>query len=509
MTTAKSDAVGVLFARESTAGTAPATGWAQLQPNPGGIQGWEPDFVDVNRNPLTKYATDEKGDHVGRNVNLTLVHDLNKDLADMFAEGFLRSTAKVPGNQGVGIYRPTAAADGGASADSFTVAADGDLPDGVLIKTRGFATAANNGVFVLAGTSTATAMKIATGTLTAETVSPTGSATIEVCGVQGTSGDVQLDASGNLTSTTLDFTTLNLVDGHRIKIGDTAAGTRFGSDDLSNGWAIVDGTPTANLISLRSRSWTPGGADTAVGKTIRLFFGRCYKNYATDDALYLEPTWHGEKEDNGVGTSDAAVFTSAQGLTLNSVEIRMAVQSKIEASLAFVGMDILDPVLAASRISGPSSAYVPIATEMIDTSTDLIQCRVVQASDDTALIAEVNSCTLQIGHGASARTQLATDGAAGVDVGKIRPLISAMEVYYERSTVPAAIRANTTCRFEAIMRNDDCGLVFDLPTTVLRGGKATYAENKPVMLSMTLPAHRDAATNTVAVINVMPYAPST
>lgn len=497
MTTAKAEAAQILIARESTLGTAPSSAWMQLQPNPGGITGWQPEYVDVNRDPLSKLATMEKGEHVGLNANVSIVHDLNKDLLDNFGEGFTRSVAKVPGNKGVAIYRPTA-----VTATGYTVAASGDLTASLLVFARGFATAANNGLKVVTGVSTATEIK-APG-LTAETVSPTGSATVEVCGVQGASGDITLNASGHLTSTALNFTTLGWVAGvTRIKIGGPTAITQFATAAY-NGWATVD-TISASLATLKWRTWTPAAADSGTGKTIQLAFGRVYRNVAIDHVDYVEPSWHGEKEDNGVGTANAAVYTYAKGLSLNSVSLSIPVESKIEATLGFVGTDVAAPVLAASRVTGPSTAWGPLATELFDTSSDIKSCRLVVAADDTALVAEINSLTMTIDHGITPRKQLATFGAAGMIFGKNVPAAS-MEIYYERSTVPDAIRANTTCRLEAILRNDSGAITVDLPAVRMVGGAMTYAANSPVMVSLELPAHRDPLTNLVQIINVLPYA---
>lgn len=505
MTIAKSEAVGFLVAREATAGTAPSSGWAQFQPNPGGLAGTAPELVSINRDPLSKLATDEKGDHVGLNVNVTLTHDLNKDFVDMFGDGFLRSVAKVPGDEPTTmVYRPSAAADGGGSQDSFTVSADGDLANGLIVVSRGFANSANNGIFVLEGTSGSTAIKVPTATLVAETVSPAGSATVEVCGVQGTSGDIAMNSSGHLTSSSLDFTTLGLVDGHRIKIGGSTAGTQFATAAL-NGWATVSGTPTANLITLKWHSFAVS-ADTGTSKTIQLFFGRCYRNVAIDHADYREPSWHAEVEDIGPGTANASVFTYLEGLYPDSFQIAMPVQSKIVVTASFKGMNIEDPVLSASRVSGPSSAYPPVATELFDTSNDLIECRVLDTSNNE-VIASINSFTLTFQHTANPRTQLATFGAAGMKFGKIR-VSGQMEIYYEDDAVPVGIRANTTYRTEAIMKNGQAGIVLDIPAHTLRGGQKTYAANEPVMMALDLPAHRDSLTNQVGIVNLLPYVPA-
>lgn len=510
MTTAKAEGTGFLVSREAEGarGIPLATGWFKLQPNPGGIQGTTPDFVDVNRDPLSTFATDEKGDHVGLDAKITVIHDLNKDLIDRFGEGWTRS---IPKSAVTTIFYPTAAVDGGGGSDSFTVAAGGAaILDGMLFMVRGPANAANRGVFVANGTSTGIAVKVATATLVAEAFAVAGSVSLEQCGVQGIADDIKLDASGNLTSTTLDFTTLGLLDGHQIKIGDDAAGTRFSLvSDTYNGYATVSGAVTAHLITLKWHTWTPAAADAGTGKTIRLFYGRLLRNVATDHATdYIEPSWTGEKQDNGVGTANAAVFTVLKGMTINTVSIQMAVKSKIVVTHNFVGMDITSPTLVASRIAGPSAAYPALATEMFDTSNDLILCKVYSNDDQALLIAEVNSATLSIDHGVTPLDQLATFGAAGMNFGKIRPKV-AMEIQYARHTVPIAQRANTSCRWSAIMRNGQAGITFHIPGCRLTGGQMTYAGNLPVMMALEMPAHRDPTTNQVLVVNVMPYVPLT
>ncbi len=208
-----------------------------------------------------------------------------------------------------------------------------------------------------------------------------------------------------------------------------------------------------------------------------------------------------------MGTANAAVYTNAPGMVINSVSIAMGVESKIEVTTNFIARSISAPVDAADRQTGPSAAYPALSTELFDTtSNDMIVHRIVNASDDTALIAEVNSCTLTIEHGVTPRKQLGTFGAAGMIFGKINPMLE-METYFERKAVPTAITNNTTCRYEAILRNPQGLISFVLPGVVLTGGAKTYGEDSPVMMAIAAPAHRDAASNQVMLISVLPYCP--
>lgn len=501
MSTAKAQAAQLLIARAPTPGTQPTTDWRTLQPNPSGIQNFIAQLVSVRRNPLNPYMTDEKGDHVGLDVNATLVHDLNKNWLDIFGVGLLRSLAKFPGNiTNTQVHYPTA-----VTATGYTVGANGALANKLLVYARGFANSANNGLKLLAGTSTGTEIK--TTGLVAETVTQ-GTASIEVAGVEaGAAAEIQLNASGHLTSSTTDFTTLNLKVGHRIwfKLGTGVNEFGIVSGTAGLHYATVAVTPTTNLIQLKWHSFTPG-ADAATGKTIRLYFGTMYRNVADGDADYIEePAWWAELRDTGVGTAGSAVVEYMKDLVLGNVSIAMPTQGKVEATLTLMARDYTAPVDIASRLTGPSTAYPSIAGELFDTSTDMLVHRVIDDTNAT-IIASVMSATLTIDHGVTARKQHTTFGAAGMIFGNIRPAVE-LETYYESKAVPNAIRGNTTCRYEALWRNGQGGVMFDLPSITLRNGAKTYAENSPVMMAIGAPAHRDTS-NVVMIVNVPPYLPT-
>lgn len=504
MTLAKAEAAQIVLARESTLGTAATTGFVQVQPNPGGIQDWHPDLVTVERDPLSKYASREKGDHVGLNATPKLVHDLNKDWLDIHAELIFRSAGKHNGGSGTAFFRPTAIVDGGGSADSFSVASGGAVPSGTLLYARGWTTPANNAVWVATTGSDATNVKVPTASLTAEASNP-GNATLEVVGVQGTSGDIQLDASGNLTASTLDFTTLGLQVGQWIAIPTTAVGTShtFATAAYQGGKARIV-TIAAGKLTLERRTWTVGSADTGSGKTIWLLFGRWYRNVALDHADYLEPSLTGELTDVGPGAGNTSTYTYAYGMSLKTFEIDAPIESKILTTATYCGTNIAAPVLAADRISGPSLAYAPLASALVDTALDIGRARLADAADEDSLIAELNSCKITIENNCEPRKQLGTFGAAGMSYGKFEPM-AAFEAYFLKAESITAIRDNRDCSFDFIASNGQFGFVFDMPLVALRGGAKSYAANKPVMLSATVPGFRDPDTNIVASLTVFPY----
>lgn len=491
----KAEASTVTLALESSFGVAPATGWQQVQVNPGGIGDWMPKFKTVERDPLSKYASREKGDNVGLDADPKLSHDFNKDWIDLHATSMFRVVAKHSGGTGQSLFRPTAVA-----ATGYTVGALGALPNNVLVFARGFGLAANNGLKLLAGTSTN--IEIKTAGLAVEALTSPYPATVEVAGVQGASGDITMNASGNLTAATLNFTTLGLNVGQWIYIGGKAANTFFATAAYNGRARIV--SIAAGLITLERRSWAVGAQDLGTGKTIQIFFTRWYRNVAIDSADYLEPSLHGELEEIGAGVGDTSTFTYAPGMTLKTMEIDAPLESKIVCTASYVAKDIEDPVLLASRKAGAASAFLPLASALVDTATDLKQVRLTDALGD--LIAEINSWKLTYETNVKGRKVQGVFGTKDMTHGKFEPMVT-MEAYYTSATMPAALRDNRDLAWDAFVANHQGGYLFDLPYVALRGGSRAYAANEPVMISVEIPGFRDPVSNIVSSMSVFAHIP--
>lgn len=494
----KSAAASLRAALEATAGIAPGAGtWTLLQPNWGGLQGMTPTYESITRQVLSKYMTPEAGDHVGVSIEPKVVHDLNKDSIDLFAPGVFRSLAKHAGNKGQSQYRVSA-----VTSTGYTVASLGDLTAGLLVYARGFTTAANNGLKVVGASSTGTEIR-ASG-LTVE-ATPPGNAMIEVVGVQGASADIGISAAGNITATALNLTTLGLVVGEWILIGGDSANA-FLATSVYNGYARITAI-AAGQITLERRSWTVGVADAGTGKTIQLFFGRFFRNRAIDEAEYLEPSYHMELEQPGVGPAGVTMYRYLGGDYVKAFEIDAPLKSKITTTYSFVGKTNPDPVAVASRVTGPSTAFAPLAPALFDTSTDTKRVRISTASTEGSLVAEINSWKLTIDHGFKPQEIQGVFGMHAPIYGEFVPMLS-MEAYYTSSDIPVAIRANTEISFDAFHSNGQAAVLWDLPGCKLRKGDESYPGNDAVMISLDVPAHREMTNNIAASLSVFPYAPA-
>lgn len=498
------------MAVESAIKTGPSSGWMQVQAE--AFDDVLPDFEDVENDPITKWAAKEKGDHVGLSAMPKFTAPLSLDLLRLIAPSMFRSIAVQPGGTGVSFHRPTAVVDGGGSADSFTVASGGALAAGRIIRTRGFANAANNGVFVVVAGSDADSINVATDTLVAETgitVPPLpGNQTLDVIGVQGGAGDIELDAAGNLISTTLDFTTLGIVKGMRLWIGGNASEPthRFATlHATKRQHAIVAATPTANEIQLTRRSFAIG-ADDGDAKTIWLGFGQYFVNRAGDDAtFYTTPTLHGEIEDVKSATSNTvSTFFYLQGCALGNLEITAPLKQRIMAKLNLTALNITDPVLTADRIAGPSTAYAPLATAFFDTSTDLDEVKISDSSGN--LVAEVNSWSATFDHAVEPRNIQGEFEGVDHTYGQFTPSVK-MEAYSSDYDQVKAVRANRDLNWSAVVGNHQGGFALDMPYTAIRAQKKTYERQKPQMLNGDVPGFKDPTTNVVMSMTLFAWAP--
>lgn len=498
----------------ATKNVVPTAEWQQAQIDKGSLQNWKRTLITVERDIHTPYMVKRQGDVVGWTVAPSFAHDINKDLLDLIAAPAMRCVGQHPGGTDQRKYRVSAVVDGGVGDDEFTVAANGALAAGLLIKPRGLLNEQNNQMFVTTAGAT-TAIKVATDSLVAEASAP-ANAYLDVVGFQGAAGDLELDANGDMISTTLDFTTLDLQPGMRLVIGGEAAGNRFATE-ASNCIAYVASAVTAHKIPLTGHihdietTWT-AAADDGDTKTIQVFFSSLYRNYSILDTKYAEPLLYGELEEPRAGSDGTARYTDCKWLAINTLTIAAQLRSKITATLAMVGLDAGVPVAAASRTGGagsaagdsPAQAYAPLVADLADGHNDL---KLIRLYDDSGvLVGQMNQFTLSIGNNVSAMECLGTPGAVDHIFGEFMHSVN-VQAYYNDSEQTAAASDNRKLTFDAFLNNGQYALSFRMPQTAVRNDQKTYAANTFVTQTFDAPAFGDDETNVALEMHVFGYVP--
>jgi hypothetical protein len=502
----------VRFARETTAGSAPATGWQQLAPlATGGVSGNITNHVQIMDESMSSTMMNGKPVNVDKDASPQLTFNLKKSVMDFWMPGILRSTPVTPWG-GAQILYATAAVDGGGGVDSFTVSGAPTLPAGTLVVVRGFTNTANNGVHMLAAASSAVALNVATGTLTAETVTA-GEVTIEVCGFQFGATDLSINASNNLVSVAQDMTVFNLQIGQPIIVGGTLAAQQFATLG-DKAIAYVSETVTANLMQLdfqskitaRNTTTAWAGTDAGTGKTIRIWFGPFIYNLAAEHASLLAlPSWHMESRYTD-GTAANALFTYTEQMVLTQATLNLAINAAATLALQFNAQEVTDPVVLGSRTVGPSNAYPEVAKDLFDATCGMWLSRVLKSTDDSVLIAEVNASTITLALGGQARKQLAACGSVGYDFGYFMPSIS-LSPYFHRAETMAAVSALTDCRYEAMLKNGQGGVLVHAPMGTLARGGETIAASQAITEDMTFTPYPHPDSGIGISVAVFPYVP--
>lgn len=501
MSRVSTNTVSLAVAIEESLGVLPATPtWWKLEPN--SIGSFGPTIATTERNPISSDRQRKKGTITDLDSKVDFDADVIMDHALLFLPGFL--FASFAGPTGFGIYDTNTVSAADATDDDYTVSAGGALPAGTLIYARGFSNAGNNGLKVVDTGSGATSIPVVEALVTE--AAPPAAARIDVAGVQGAAGDLAINASGNLASTTLDFTTLGLTAGQAIWIGGSATATRFANDissGVNRGWArIVSVAAHEIVLDKKSTTYT---ADAGATKTIHVYFGRFLRNVPVEDDDFLEQSYQFEGAYPDLEAVGTPAYEYALGNYCNEIAIKLELASKATMTFGFIGTDTESP--ATTQKDNADTPLSPIQTVAFNTSSDIARMRVTE-TDETGLTTYFKSLTLTLKNNVSPEKVLANLGAVFMNIGNFDVDIEA-KALFTSAAVPAAIRNNTTVAMDFSLRNEDGAIFFDIPAMTLGGGDKEFPENETVLINIPAKAFEDTLLGTSIGISFLPYVPTT
>ena len=478
------------YAIEASIGVLPGSpSWKSLEPNE--ISKFGAEITTVPRNPISKNRQRKKGAITDLNSGVEFSADLTMDSFIDFIEGFCFSNF-------VGPLKTTPSA---ATTTAFTVPTmSAALPTSTLVLTRGFLNTANNGLKVVTTGGTTTSIPITGGGLTAETPAATRNVTLEVAGFRFAAGDLQVNASGNLVSTTKDFTELNLQSGQAIWVGGSASANQF-AVAANTGFARVVSV-AAHLITLDKKA-TTFATDDGATKLVDLLFGRFVKNVDVDDAQFLERSFHFEGAYQNLANPSGDEYEYSKGNFCNEIGLELPLTDKATLSLAFVGTDTDNPTV--TRATGASTPRVAVQTGAFNTSADIARLRITEF-DETGLTTDFKSLNLSIKNNVGPEKVLGTLGARYMNAGNLEIGVEA-QLLFTNSGVVAAIKDNETVTMDFSIKNDDGGIFFDIPSMTLGGGGKDYPVNESILINTTASAFGDTTFGSSIHISLFPYLP--
>jgi len=380
------------------------------------------------------------------------------------------------------------------STTTLTVAAGGAaFTAGMLCLMEDFSTAANNKLARVTS-STGTTVVFPAATFTAEGTVPVD-ASIRQVGFQGASGDLvaTVTAGNALTSTLLDFTTLDLSVGDWVYIGDGSAGNSFATAGCQ-GLARISAIAAARLSFDRvPTGWV---ADAGTGKTLRVFVGDRLVNASTKrsntfERQYLEHA-----------SPSYEYFT---GQTLNVMSLAFGVQSIVTMTKSYVGKEAS---IDDARISGATDTAAP-TSEVMNTSSD-----VADIAMDGSTISGPNfvlAATLSINNNLRQQNAIGSLGAVGIGNGEFNVQLSQLQTYFGSKDIYEKLLNNTDFNFSVLVQAPSTnkeGYLFDLPRCELQtGAPSVSGKNTDVLLEGSAQALLDPTLGYTICINRFWYMP--
>jgi hypothetical protein len=487
MSKVDSNLTGLRYAVEATLGALPGSGvvWYPLEPNSYGDFG--SNVTTTARAPINAGRQRRKGVVTDLDASASFQVDLVREDLKRQLPGFFFAAWRDKVE-----LAATAAVDNGVAADGYTVASGGALAAGTLIWVTGSAITANNGLKVVAAGSTATEVKVPTGSLTATTEA----LTIKVVGYQGGPADLTLTNSGGvktLGSTLLNFTTLGLIPGEWVFVGGDAAGTQFATA-ANNGFARVK-TVAAHAVTFDKTQGT-WVTDAGTGKTIRLFVGDVVKN-ESDPGLIVRQTVQLER------TLSTAGIEYLVGCVANTLTVNMSTADKVTLDLGYVAIDHATVAYGAEK----AGTRPTIGTgEAFNTSSDFSRLRLADDGTDALLASYLTEATISISNNANPTKGLGVLGAFDVSVGDFTAGGN-LTAYFSTITAVEAVRSNADATLDFVLVKNNAGMLVDLPLLSLSNGRLQVEKDQPIKIPLATEAAEHPVLHHTLLVTNFEYLP--
>jgi len=478
-----SNITGLAYAEEASLGVLPGSPvWNRLEPNSYDDFGGE--LTTVAPNPINPSRQRKKGVVTDLDASGGFNHNLTfYNLQDLL-QGVFFATARRKGREAV-----TAVDIDTSNPDEYEVADTDGFLVGSLIKGWNFTNAANNGLNVVTALTADVSVEVATGQLVTET--PPATAYIQVVGFRSASGDVDVDASGDLpalTSTTLDFTTLGLVVGQWIFLGGDLTANQF-STAANNGFKRIRSI-AANRLTL-DKSVLAMVTEANTTKLVDIYFGDVIRNESGTDIV--RRSYHVERL---LGAPD-----DSQPTQIQTEYLKGAIPSEFTVNIPTANLANFDLSFMAisheQRLGseGPLQSSVVTAqrADVYNTSSDFSRIKMSSVSDTneapTALFAFITEATITINNNLSANKAVGVLGAFDVTAGTFQ-VSGNITAYFSNVTAIQAVRNNADITLDMAIVKDNQGIVIDIPLVSLGDGRLNVEQDQPI----TLPLSMDAAT---------------
>lgn len=475
-----SNVVGLRYAQEASLGVLTGSEvWRQLEPNSFNDFGGE--ITTVARNPINPGRQRKKGAVVDLEAAGGWVQDITADNFQELMPSFFYATQDLPA-------RATALTGVVTSTDDYQAASGLDVfAANDLVFARGFTNSANNGLKTVTAAS-ATALTVAEN-LVNET--PPAGASIEKVGVTTAAGDLDVDTSGSLpviTSTALDFTTLNILPGDWIHVGGDLSINQF-STAANNGWKRVRAV-AANALTI-DKSVASMVAEVNTTQQVHLYVGRRQRNKVGTDIQRISYQFErtlGAPDDSNPTQLQSEYIVGAVGSTLS---INFSTAALLTAELNFLALDAEQRTAAQGLKAG--TRPVLQSADAFNTSSDVSRIKLSQVipgeEAPAALFAFVEEFTLEVNNNLTLEKAIGVLGGFDISAGTFT-VTGSLTAFFSSIEAVQAVRNNASVTLDVIGVKDNKGFVIDLPLLALGDGRPNVEQDTAIKI----PLNADAAS---------------
>ena len=479
--------IRLAVAREASFGVAPTrdTPASILEPNE--ISNYGGNITTVARSPIGDRQR-RKGTPTDFEAAVELSSDLTVGTARLWAPGF----ALHPNGDGAAFVKNSSAKAGkltlGAATPSVVV--------GSLVITHGYDTPANQ-IRTPKKVTAVNGLDITVAGVVAEAAG--GDKAIEVVGFEG------LNWSGQrFTPSNSNWGVLGLKEGMWVHIGgDTDDSKYAGAQAGLNGWYKV-----RDFFAANDQQMSLAGIDTTIGDseklTAQIFFGRRYHNLPPHHADYAEMYYRFEASYRGLGANGATAYEYIAGAAPNQLTLSLPLTDKATYTAQFAARNALD--IAEAQAEPFNAAQALVGQEAINTSADFARMA-LQGDGVNGDDAYFKSLEITINNNYSPEKVLGKKGAVFMNLGILEVSATAEVLFTDKSIVNAII-GNTTVSLNTVLRNNDGGVMFEIPSLTLGGGAKQFPLNETVRLSLEAQAHRDDTYGDSINMQVFGYLPA-
>lgn len=496
-----SNSAGLFIAEETSPKVLPGTPvWYTMEPNS------FPDFggqlKTVVRKPINPARQNQKGTVTDMDASGGFQQDLTMDGLTRVFQGFMY--ADIREKKTTAPLNAVATQISSVTSGTKTYAAAAGLVGllaGHLILVSNFGQTANNGVKTVASPSTASAIVVTEAVATE--AAPPAAAKIEAVGFQFPSGDASMVLNGNLVrlqTTTTNLTTLGLIPGEWVFLGDDVVANDF---PISTGAARCS-VITANYIEFDKVSWAPT-AESGAGKTIRMYFGSVIQTEPTA-ALVKRRTYQLQRQ---VGTDGDGVMSEyLTGACPNDLTFDIPTGGKITAEMTYVATDN-EQRKGITGVKG--GTYVPIVGgDAINTSSDFSRIKLSPVDPTTAnplpMFAFATDLKLTIKNTVTPAKAIGVLGAFDTSVGTF-DLSGNITAYFSTMDAVIAVRNNADVTIDMFMAKKNKGFLIDIPLITLDDGRLKIEQDQSIKLPVGIMAAQ-GKFGTTMLLNFFPYLPT-